>query len=270
MKCQFTWPDRRPIGILHIASVDQRTPENPYGFLFFHPKYAAYPTLIEKINAYIDECLGVLWEINAQEMWVQNLEGHRDTDHYLGAPETKTPFTPYAGAFFKRFRDAGLKVGCCIRHDSTTGEQTPNALDKLFRKINFARYESKWGCKIFYFDSNGPHQYAPLPADYFHWLRRAFPDCLFVPEHGGPDYHQWTARYRELRPEGGGFTGTPADIRQACPGAFSVLNVSVEPQILEANEADLVASVKRGDVLAVNSWWSNATTRLVGEIARAG
>jgi hypothetical protein len=272
----FTWADRRPIGALHIASPELRSPSNPSGWFHDPALNAADPVALRnRFLAYADGAIGVMREANAQGMIVWQIDGTR-YGQFLGCPDIATKINPeltpaLAAEFFARFRAAGFLVGVCIRpeeFDEATGQLTPAAdpYESLLRKASFARRE--WKCRLFYVDTNmmaapgvKPAQYkALIPAAVFARLHKALPDCLWIPEHelvwgvGVNDlgYAQTTVAYQELR---GGDLGTPAAVRAACPGAFSVLNISEGD--VGANQAALNAAVRAGDILLWNSWWRN-------------
>lgn len=198
----FNWQDRRPIGELMLAPVtgngarrDGFAPNNPRGWLNDRSIDITTPNgLVDyqnKILAYADNSISVLQSINAQGGITWDLEGEeypQDTT-YIGdpslavslAPEWESVIqdgtSPYQGmklidAYFKKYRDAGLKIGVTLRPQTleqnnfsdcnNTGDVDhtcqPFSSDQdaqaqnLIRKIEYAK--QRWGASIFYVDSN--------------------------------------------------------------------------------------------------------------------
>jgi hypothetical protein len=143
---------------------------------------------------------------------------------------------------------------------------------RLSDKIAYAK--KRWGCTIFYIDTNLIYQWMgegdekqiiefPLPAAIYRDVRKAHPDVLLIPEHWkgsfGPQdaTYAHAAVYMELDLGG---TGTPERIRRLFPDAFSVVNVADGP--FDAKREELLASVRKGDVLMVRGWFKDKPTFL--------
>ena len=120
----------------------------------------------------------------------------------------------------------------------TDGVRQTEAADPvavLDAKISHAK--ERWGCTLFYVDSNGDPN-VPLPATVFESVAARRPDVLLMPEHENAAYYAYTAPYRDyanLKQ-----LGTPEIVRRIYPGAFSVVYVGhgnpepVRGELLEA------------------------------------
>ena len=101
-----------------------------------------------------------------------------------------------ADDYFKKFLDAGLRTGVCIRPqqlvvsaDGSTAQQVPVAdpMQLLIAKATFAH--NRWGTTLFYVDSNvNATDPNPIDASIFQKLAATFPDSLFMPEHSNPPF----------------------------------------------------------------------------------
>ena len=120
----MVWEDRRPIGTIFLGN--GRGPENNPRFWFRDAELdvrteAGRAKLRERMLEHADRCIGVLKGMNAQGMVVWDPEGSENPHPttYIGdprmvklvAPEMEDIYPEY----FKRFLDAGLRTGCCIR-----------------------------------------------------------------------------------------------------------------------------------------------------------
>ncbi|MCM8766680.1 MAG: hypothetical protein NC901_01275 [Candidatus Omnitrophica bacterium] len=256
-------------------------------------------------------CVNVLKSINAQGMIVWNIEGEENPHpiSYIGDPRMLKILAPemdeIADEYFKVFRDAGLKTGVCIRPTQVyfdekdkkwkhgTGSHGPmrNPLnddfskiwpedlpwwqffpivERLSKKIEYAK--KRWGCTLFYMDTNGIHAPVGEKVDQFKWillwtevlreLRIKHPDVLIIPEFPkGPASWSQIAPYAELR---GGIVSTPSQIRKIFPHAFSVINVADGP--IDKRREEIVKAVKEGDILLTHGWWMPKFTEEVGKI----
>lgn len=176
---KFSWTDRRPIIPTMIG--DQ--------FPFHEPESAelkkpAVGPRAEEVRTLLlkhaDQLIAEMKKINAQGMIVWNIEGSGpDYLKYVGDPRMVEFMCPEADAvadeFFKKFRDAGFKVGVCLRpsviaakedatfakahnlksafayyHDYPHTKRPP--ADILAEKVAYAK--KRWGCTLFYVDSN--------------------------------------------------------------------------------------------------------------------
>ncbi len=271
------WPDRRPLGYLMLSSTVPHPADgtNQRGW-FNNDKSidvttdAGRAAFAKQLMAYADNSIRILKAMNAQGMITWDVEGQEfpHATSYIGDPRIVSARAPemdaLADAYFARFRQAGLRVGVCIRpqiltqkadgsyyqRDQTDMAQVTQTL------IDKALYANKrWGCTIFYVDSNGDPN-MPYPATVFQNVAKALSQhkitALLMPEHKNVRYYAYTAPYAELR---GGNISTPERIRRIYPQAFTVLNVSDGD--METHHDELVAAVKRGDILLFRAWWDD-------------
>ncbi len=244
----------------------------------------------------------VIKETGGQGMILWDAEGQENPHPitYIGDPRMVKRFAPemdeVADDYFRIFRDAGLRTGACIRPsqvyydegkkrwDHGTGSDggpgrgdhyprlRPRDLpwwdfypvaERLCDKIDCAR--KRWGCTLFYVDSNGvfrkqgedgKFRWSLLEAAVWKRVRERHPDVLLIPEHVKDDqaYRAATwafaAPYMEVDLKG---YGTPEAVRKLLPGAFSVVNVADGD--LDANRAAIRDGVRRGDILLFRGWF---------------
>ena len=287
------WPDRRPLGYLMLSSSVPHRPsgKNARGWFNNDPDIdvtteVGRAAFAKRLAEYADNSIRVLKAMNAQGMITWDVEGQEypHATSYIGDPRKVSllapEMEPLADLYFTRFRRAGLKVGVCIRpqllvkaadggasqHDQTVMADVTRTL------IEKALYANKrWGCTLFYVDSNGDPN-VPYPASVFQNVAAALARrkivVLLMPEHKRVRYYGATAPYAELR---GGNLGTPERIQRVYPGAFTVLCTSDGD--FKSHHADLVAAVKRGDVLLFRAWWDdpqNAEVKAIYAEAGAG
>ncbi len=311
-----TWPDRRPIAAVHPSSSElgagtRGATGNPRGW-FFENQEPGFEVLTEagrarfreRMLAYAQTVVQGCLEMNAQGIICWSLEGQEypHTISYVGAPDRLADLAPemdaIADEWFKRFTDAGLRVGLCVRpqellphpdHDpkappnqaphaylqrelrKADGSDDPEAaLAALDRKITYAK--KRWGCTLFYVDSNVNTDYvkdpatgawkntrfAVMPYTIFKELSRRHPDCLILPEHETLLY--WSCSV----PITSG--PTPALVRALWPDAFSV-NLM---QTFNRNRAQDLRSVeqcvRQGDPLIIHVGWQNPDNPLILDI----
>jgi hypothetical protein len=216
----------------------------------------------------------IMRQMNAQGMITWDIEGeeypHPTT--YIGDPrvfeETAPEIRSIADEYFRLFRDAGFRVGLCIRPqqlvlDRTNTRQVAAAdpAQVLIDKIEYAK--RRWGATLFYVDSNGePNQ--PMAASVFERVAHAEPDVLLIPEHETLAYYASAAPYRELR-LGHAITREPA--RDVYPGAFSVINVADGD--IAGNGNVLLNAIAAGDVLLFRGWFNDPANMKVRELYQA-
>lgn len=266
----LAWTDRRPIGALFLSTADAGWPENPRGWLQ-DPELktdtdSGVADFKKRVLAYADTSIAILKKMNAQGMITWDIEGQQypHAASYIGDPrifETLAPeMAGVADEYFQRFRDAGLRVGICIRSqqitiatDRRSIAQNPVAdpTDLLIYKALYAR--KRWGATLFYVDSNvNADDLNPIPASTFQRLSRALPEALFIPEHSQLKYYAYTAPYRELRQ---GHASTDARVRAVYPGAFSVVYTADGP--IDRYHDELVDAVRHGDILLFRGWFGD-------------
>ena len=177
----FKWDDRRPIISTMIG--DKFPFHEPEGLELKKP---AVGPRAEEIRTMLldhaDKLIEEMKEINAQGVIVWNIEGNGPPYlQYVGDPHMVEYLCPEADAvadeFFKKIRDAGFKVGVCLRpsvisvkeeksaafsdqHNLKSGfsyfhnyqhDKRPPA-DILAEKVEYAK--KRWGCTLFYVDTN--------------------------------------------------------------------------------------------------------------------
>lgn len=177
----FKWDDRRPIIPTMIG--DKFPYHEPEGLELKKP--AAGPQAEEvrtMLLKHADQLIAEMKKINAQGMIFWNIEGSGpDYLKYVGDPHMVEYLCPEADAvadeFFKKIRDAGFKVGVCLRpsviavkeeknaafadkhnlkskfsyfHDYPHAKRSPS--DILAEKVAYAK--KRWGCTLFYVDTN--------------------------------------------------------------------------------------------------------------------
>ena len=269
------WPDRRPVGTLHLAASEPRfhSATNPRGW-FMDPAVdvttAAGTALFRRrLLAYADTSVAVLKKMNAQGMITWDLEGEQypQATTYIGDPRLLPVLDPEmdasADAYYQKFRAAGFRTGLCIRpqrlvlsnKEARQQELTSSAeiVQLLYDKMAYAY--KRWGCTLFYVDSNGDPNVPYDPAIFQNLTRKlagAGINALVMPEHKNLRYFAYTAPYAELRL---GVTGTSALARTAYPSAHLSIYAPDGP-LAEDHEA-LVKSVRRGDLLLFRAWWDD-------------
>ena len=272
---QLKWDDRRPIGALFLSSAPPHLPGNPRGWFnnagdVDVTTEAGRAEFRARVTSYADGSIRVLKRAGAQGMVTWDIEGQEfpHATSYIGDPRLLGQLAPemeqVADAYFRKFREAGLKVGVCIRPQQldlqSGGDHQKAVADQaaqLEAKISYAR--KRWGCTLFYVDSNGG-PFDPTDAEVFARVARKYPDCLLMPEHQNFKYQAYTAPYNDLRFER---AVTPAAVRRTYPRAFSVIRGESQTQ---NKRAELVEAVRAGDVLMFPAWYNNDEAAAVREI----
>jgi HEAT repeat protein len=116
------WKDRRPIGQIFLSRSEARSATNPSGYLA--AKDVTTPEgraeFRKNLLEFADRCVANSKAMNAQGVIVWDIEGYEFRGLvYVGDPRMLPEFSPamseIAPEFFKKFTDAGLKVGVCLR-----------------------------------------------------------------------------------------------------------------------------------------------------------
>lgn len=223
-----------------------------------------------RLLAYADRSIAILQAMNSQGAITWDIEGeefpHATT--YIGDPRLAETLAPELSgavdAYFKKFRDAGLRVGVTLRPQQLTtagGAQQNEVADpaqQLIDKIAFAK--DRWGATLFYIDSNGDPN-CPADAALLERVAAAHPDVLLIPESQNLRYYATTAPYDELRR---GAAATPQSILSTYPAAFSVINIADAE--VAANRDVLLRAVQRGDILLYRAWFDDDANALVKQI----
>ena len=264
-KPMLLWPDRRPIGMIMLASYIE-----PYRKGNRQWKLGGlYQFSKEALMKHADQSIANMKTLNAQGMVTWDIEGQEYPTpvSYVGDPTLLNRLAPemntLADAYFKRFTDQGFKVGICIRPDSLVLAKgwayhysVKDALSNMIRKIAYA--QKRWGCTLFYVDSNvwpGPDiennmglggLMAPV---IFKDLAEKFPDCLIMPEHEGEgDYWKFTAPYGDLQHFR---IDVPRKVKATYPKSFQVLIIGDAT----VTDVQLQHSVQEGNILMFRAWY---------------
>ena len=298
----LNWTDRRIIGTAYLASSPTGDPSKPGGYpnnprRYFNDAQASdldvatqdgLAKFQKKVLDQATATVGNLQRLNAQGVITWDIEGEQypqETSYVCSpdqiatvAPEMESKVqdsnSPYAGmklddAYFKTIRDAGFRIGVCVRpqqftiHADGTAEQDylPDAqiAAQLIRKMKYAH--DRWGVTLFYLDSTVEQNGAVLDASLFQKAAAALPDSLLIPEETTPKSYAYTAAFKSFLFHGD--TGTDATVYNYYPHAFSVNMVNdVDAGKLAAAVPALTEAVHRGDVLMVHAdyWQANNTT----------
>ncbi len=269
------WSDHRAIGALFLSSSSLGAPKNPRGW--FNEKQSDFisdtgmEAFHKRLLEYAKGSLEILKGMDSQGVIVWDIEGQEypHATSYLGDPRSLPPeMEPAANEFFRVFTDAGLRVGVCVRPQmpirSAYGAgvrqvEVPDPAQNLIDKIAYAK--KRWGCTLYYVDSNGDPN-VPMPAAVFRKVAQAHPDCLLMPEHENPLYYAYTAPYQSFSHFG--TTSTPEFVRTLYPDAFSVNYAADGP--IDEKRAELVAAVKRGDILVFRAWFNDPQNEKIRSI----
>jgi hypothetical protein len=264
---QVSWPDRRAIGALFMATSATGWATNPRGWLNDPSIDVTTPAgranFRTRMLAYADQAIPVLTGMNAQGVVMWDLEGdefpHATT--YIGDPRLVPTLAPemdaIADEFVGKFRQAGLRVGMCARPQQLiqSGGSTWQSMGTiaeqsqlLIAKIAYAK--QRWGASLFYVDSNNPDD--ANDAEVFRAAGDAHPDVLLMPEGERTRHYAYGAPYNELDM---GNTGTPDAVRRVYPQAFSVIYASDGD--VAGHHAELVQALQHGDILMFRGWFSD-------------
>jgi hypothetical protein len=261
------WKDKRPIGTVFLATAGLESKTNPRGWLLDRQLDVTTPegreTFKKRIFKLADETIAVLRDMNAQGMITWDIEGQEHPRAtYAGDPRMFSVLAPemtdVADEYFKKFRDAGFRVGVCVRPQEVVIDRANQQVYEkessdpgrvLLEKIAWAK--SRWQASLFYIDSNGEPS-RPLDAEILQKIAHAHPDVLLVPEHKNVRYYSFSAPYMALRD---GYASTPSAVRSIYPTAFSLVNTAEGP--IERRREDLVKGIKQGDILLYRSWYDD-------------
>jgi hypothetical protein len=271
---QLNWTDRRPVGLLFMARSATNWPSNPRGWLadaaIDVKTRAGVDEFHKRVLAWADSSIAVLKNVNAQGMVTWDVEGEQFAQPvtYIGDPRVVGSLAPemdgVIDAYFKKFRDAGMRVGVCVRpqrlvvapdHMSAQQQGVPDPTQILIDKIKYA--QKRWGATLFYVDSNGGPS-DPTDVEVMRRVAGAVPGILLIPEHKNIAYYSTSAPYNELRQ---GITSTPQQARDIYPHAFEFIYVADGP--LDKQYAALHASVAAGDSLMFRSWYPDPANEKV-------
>lgn len=285
----LNWPDRRPILRTFIGDWFPHHP--PVDLDGSKPDDVPAPDdFRQRVLASAAQLVENLRLADAQGMLIWNVEGSTvPRIKYVGDPasvETMCPeMNAIADEYFATIRNAGFRVGVCIRPTTlipATGEDgrlywrhsyppADNPVDALSRKIQYA--QQRWGCTIFYIDTNNnfrlprteaEEQWWPktadgrfepyrelMNADQWEEILRRHPDVLLVPEHSYLQCYTSTAGYDQMNM--GAIAGagvTPALVHATWPDAFKCLTADYP---LTKYFDKTVQAFAQGDIVMTNS-----------------
>lgn len=278
---KLRWPDRRPIGEVFLTdpSPKARDPKLPNPRNYSFAKSLDVHTddgkrrFADAALALADNIVNRLKAQNAQGVLVWDLEGQQfpqPDPSYIGDPTSLSKLSPemdaVADEFFRRITKAGLRCGVTVRPQrlqtigATPKQQevgTEDAAKVMTEKMAYAH--KRWGCTMFYVDSDGGPNDATAPSVFADVLRQ-LPDVLIIPENIWPkDYAytaplaSFTAPYKPLH--------TPPEILAIWPRAFMLTYVGDAPGHSLKSKPELwrgfADAVRRGDVLTFRSWYDD-------------
>src|SRR5260370_11493658 len=245
---QINWTDRRPIGAIFLASSGINAATNPRRWILDIGKIDI--TTDQGKNAFrtsllrlADNSIKVLKDTNAQGMITWDPEGQQFLEScYYGDPRLTpvlAPETEFNGdrgmnaidEYFEKFRQAGLRVGVCLRPQQITmvggkpvqgPADSQHAAQVLKDKLAYAK--KRWGCTLFYIDSTVAVALNSLDPDVFKAVADAYPDVLLIPENESMRYFAYSAPLNSYVHHK--VTSTPLGARMVYPKAFSVLMAS--------------------------------------------
>lgn len=302
------WTDRRIIGSAYLASSPTGSGPRPAGYpnnprRYFNDGQASdfdvrtAPGLAAFQRRVLDQAMSTvrnLRHMNAQGVITWDIEGEeypQETSYVcspeqiaLVAPEMESVISdvksPSYGmklddAYFKIIRNAGYRVGVCIRpqqfvknSDGTAGQHylpESQVVGQLIRKMKFAH--DRWGVTLFYLDSTVAADGATLDASIFQQAAAALPDSLLIPEESTPKFYAYAAPFKTFLFHGD--LGTDASIYSFYPQAFSVNMVNdVDAGKLASAHAQLTEAVRRGDILMVHADYWQENNEIVMQIYR--
>jgi hypothetical protein len=209
--------------------------------------------------------------MNAQGVITWDIEG-QEFPHaisYVGSPDKLAEVAPemdqIADEYFALFRNAGLKIGICIRPQefilsknriSAVQQDVKDPAAVLIRKIQYAR--KRWGCTLFYIDSNVDDRGILMDAAFFKRVHDAVPDVLLIPEHQNNKYFEFAAPYEEMRM---GTTGLDPLVAATYPSGFIVLNTADGFYDASGNrrvsDGVLNKSLQQGNIFLFRCWFDD-------------
>ncbi len=298
---KLKWSDRRIIGTVYLATSPAGNPNRPGGYANNPRRYfndsdvnhfdvrtsIGLSKFQDRILQQARDNAANLHKLAAQGAVTWDIEGEaypQPTSYACApdqiaqlAPEMESPVTsassPYKGmklddAYFRTMRDAGFRVGVCVRPQhytisgsSATQTYLPDAkiAAEMIRKMRYAH--DRWGATLFYVDSDVEQNGANLDANIFEQAAAALPDSLIIPEEATPKYYAYTAAFETFLFHTD--LGTPPEVYNYYTKAFSANLINdVSPAKLAQYRQQLTDSVRRGDILMVHAdyWQANNPT----------
>jgi hypothetical protein len=154
---RLRWPDRRPIAMAQLSAETDWGKGNPRGWWGLRDNGANIDTPKGReifdtwIMGYADQLIAVAGKAGSQGVIVWDLEGKQYPGCvYYGDPRIMKHTAPemeaMADAFFKKLRDAGLRVGMCIRPTQIYPVAVPQAEIEKYRSSGLGElpYTESW------------------------------------------------------------------------------------------------------------------------------
>jgi hypothetical protein len=295
--------EKNPRGWFNEAALDVTTPEG-------------VETFRKKMLDFAARGATEMKKMEGQGVIVWNVEGEENPHpiSYIGDPRMLRLLAPemdaVADEFFQVFRDAGLRTGVTIRPtqvyfdekekkwkhgtgshmdgrnplnddlDKLRPEGLPQwrffpVVERMSRKIRYA--QERWGCTLFYIDTNGifvpvgvPHvfEWMLLDAQLLKELHARHPDVLLIPELVQDKWAFRVAYWACCAPYDQADytkrTSTPPYVRRLFPGAFEVNHIAnTKPADLAAWTPRFIEAVRGGDILMHRGWFACSVNKWV-------
>lgn len=308
---RMNWSDRRMIGRMFLASTvphpaDGKNPRgwnnnddtidvinpstgqvDPAGYVRFQQ------VLMSSVNSYISRlknytgisgqtgmnCQGVVvWDIEGQQYYHPlSYPGDPDMVGSLAPEMTYTDATyttPLCDRIFTAFKNAGFKVGVCLRPQQMVWHPELGRYNQdypadtgleLYNDVTYAT--NRWGCTLFYVDTTVDASGNSLPGPAL-WQRTldAYPNILVMGENQNATYYAFGAPYDDRSVDG--VTATGPSKLEMYQGAATAIQVGT---YWSTDHDAILAGMKRGDIYFGDGWYDNAqTTAILGLYKEAG
>ena len=302
---RLNWTDRRVIGTVYLASAAMGdkshrsgTPSDPRRFLagadvdirkaagldqFQSGILGEAETIVQNLRRMKSQG-AITWDVEGQEYPPDTSYVCSPDQIALTAPEMETVVlnreSKYAGmklddAYFRTIRDAGFRVGVCVRPQrfvlSSNGTAVQislsdaKAVQEIIRKMKYAH--DRWGATLFYLDSPVRADGSALSSDALERVASAMPDSLLIPEESSIRIFRAMAPFATFLFHGD--RGTSKLARSIYPRAFSANLINdVDPVQLLTHRKELVNEVRGGDILMVHADYWQANNATVMDIYR--
>jgi hypothetical protein len=289
---QINWSDHRAIGALFLSSSAPGDPRVKAGFPTNPRRYfndaginiyttAGLQTFQSGILSYAQNSVNIIKDVGGQGMITWDIEGQEypHANSYICQPDmldrvapemnsiVNVPGSVYNGmkladAYFKTFKDAGLKIGVCIRpqqftlHADGTADQVyvdkSAVADLLTRKIRYAK--DRWNIDMVYIDTAVDINGGTYEAASFKKVLDAFPGMLLMPEQETVKHYAYTMPWSQFN--AGERVRTEDSVRAVYPQAYSA--IYVPDSNVDAFYSQLVQGVKNGDILFFRGWFNDS------------
>lgn len=259
--CPLNWPDRRFIGQIMFASAPPREEDVILGNRQWklNGQMATSENFVKELFRHVQGSINILKSMDAQGVLLHDLEGQEffHPISYMGQPQMLHNLAPEMNAVadqvFALLRDEGFRTGVTIRADTITWYEdkkiwwhhvAKDPVSNLSAKIRYCK--ERWGCTLFYWDSNVYEDNSILPDDIIKTLNQLHPDVLIMPEWEGDQLGYWKhgAPYKNLHQYR---VDVVPRIKEKVPEAFMVLNIGYAT-------GDLNKSVQEGNILMGRVW----------------